>query len=203
MSNPSSCYPQLKSILDYLLALLFLLLSFPLFFCVWLLVRLFIGHPVLFSQLRPGYLSKPFYLYKFRTMTNETDANGDLLPDSHRLTKFGLFLRSTSLDELPELFNILRGEMSFVGPRPLLMQYLPHYSQHQLRRHEVKPGLSGLAQVNGRNSLTWEQKFALDVWYVDNQSFLLDLRILVFTIWKVILRDGITASSHSTMPPFH
>jgi lipopolysaccharide/colanic/teichoic acid biosynthesis glycosyltransferase len=160
------------------------------------------GSPVLFRQQRPGYRAQPFQLLKFRTMTNQRDASGALLPDAQRLTPFGRLLRSTSIDELPELINILRGEMSFIGPRPLLMQYLPLYSPEQARRHDVKPGFSGWAQINGRNSLSWEAKFRLDVWYVDHQSFWLDLRIFLVTIWKVIRREGISAAGEATMPRF-
>jgi len=165
-------------------------------------VRLRLGSPVLFRQQRPGYRGKPFGLLKFRTMTNQRDANGELLPDAQRLTPFGCWLRSTSIDELPGLLNILRGDMSFIGPRPLLMQYLPLYSLEQARRHDVKPGFSGWAQINGRNAISWEEKFRLDVWYVDNQSFWLDLRIFVSTISKVFRREGISAAGEATMTPF-
>jgi len=156
---------------------------------------------VLFCQQRPGYRGRPFWLLKFRTMTNARDASGVLLPDADRLTPFGRWLRSSSIDELPALLNILRGEMSFIGPRPLLVQYLPLYSPEQARRHDVKPGFSGWAQIHGRNALSWEDKFRLDVWYVDHQSFWLDLRILLFTILTVIRRDGVSASGEATMPP--
>jgi lipopolysaccharide/colanic/teichoic acid biosynthesis glycosyltransferase len=157
---------------------------------------------VLFRQQRPGYRGKPFWLLKFRTMSNTSDACGSLLPDAQRLTPFGSLLRATSIDELPELINILRGEMSFIGPRPLLMQYLPLYSHEQARRHEVRPGITGWAQINGRNAISWEEKFRLDVWYVDHQSFWLDLRIFLLTIWKVIRRQGISAAGEATMTPF-
>ena len=157
---------------------------------------------MLFRQQRPGYRERPFLLLKFRTMTNQLDTRGDPLPDAQRLTPFGRWLRSTSIDELPGLINILRGEMSFVGPRPLLMQYLPLYSAEQSRRHDVTPGFSGWAQINGRNAISWEEKFRLDVWYVDRQSFLLDLRIFLITFWKVIRREGISAEGQVTMPPF-
>jgi len=156
----------------------------------------------LFKQERPGLNEKIFTLYKFRSMTDERDENGELLPDSVRLTKFGKFLRSTSLDELPELFNILKGDMSIIGPRPLLVQYLPLYDEHQRRRHEVRPGLSGLAQVNGRNAISWEEKFNLDVEYVDNISFILDWKIIFLTIKKVFVREGISSDTSVTMEPF-
>jgi lipopolysaccharide/colanic/teichoic acid biosynthesis glycosyltransferase len=167
-----------------------------------LLVRVKIGSPVLFAQLRPGLRGKPFRLVKFRSMTDARDAKGVLLPDAERLTPFGRLLRASSLDELPELLNVLAGEMSLVGPRPLLMEYLPLYTPEQARRHEVPPGLTGWTQVNGRNALSWEEKFALDVWYVDNRSLWLDLRILGRTIAKVLRREGISASDHATMPKF-
>ena len=160
------------------------------------------GVPIVFSQRRPGLWGKPFNMLKFRTMTNETGAKGALLPDSERLTRIGRFLRSTSLDELPELLNVLRGEMSLVGPRPLLMEYLERYTPEQARRHEVKPGITGWAQINGRNAISWEEKFKLDVWYVDNWSVWLDIKILALTVWKVIRRDGISAGAHATMPEF-
>jgi sugar transferase EpsL len=165
-------------------------------------VRWRLGSPVLFRQQRPGYRERSFWLLKFRTMTDERDAAGALLPDAQRLTSFGRWLRASSIDELPELINILRGEMSFIGPRPLLMQYLPLYSSEQARRHDVKPGFSGWAQINGRNALSWEEKFRLDVWYVDHQSFWLDLRIFLITIWTVIRREGISAAGQATMAPF-
>lgn len=165
-------------------------------------VIIFLGYPGLFCQIRPGRHGKPFKMYKFRTMTDARDSSGVLLPDSTRLTKFGLFLRRTSLDELPEIINVLKGEMSFVGPRPLLMQYLPHYSKHQARRHEALPGITGWAQVNGRNLLSWEERFNLDVWYVDNQSIILDIKIILMTIWKVIRREGVAAQNSETMTPF-
>lgn len=167
-----------------------------------LLVRLLIGHPVLFRQQRPGHRGKPFTLMKFRTMTDARNGEGCLLPDAHRLTRFGRILRSLSLDELPTLVNVLRGEMSLVGPRPLLMQYLERYSPGQARRHEVKPGITGWAQINGRNALTWEEKFKLDVWYVDHCSLCLDLKILVLTVWKTIRREGISQPGHATASEF-
>jgi lipopolysaccharide/colanic/teichoic acid biosynthesis glycosyltransferase len=187
---------------DILVAFFALLLLSPLLLIVSLFVRFFLGAPVLFRQQRPGYLGRPFWLLKFRTMTNARNNSGALLPDAQRLTTFGRWLRSTSIDELPGLLNILRGEMSFIGPRPLLMQYLPIYSPEQARRHDVKPGFSGWAQINGRNALSWEEKFRLDVWYLDHHNFLLDLRIFLITIWKVLRREGISAAGEATMAPF-
>jgi lipopolysaccharide/colanic/teichoic acid biosynthesis glycosyltransferase len=169
---------------------------------VALLVRVKLGQPVLFRQVRPGLHGQPFMMVKFRTMTDARDANGQWLSDADRLTAFGRFLRSTSLDELPELWNVLRGEMSLVGPRPLLMEYLPLYSTEQLRRHEVRPGITGWAQVHGRNALSWEDRFKLDVWYVDNQSVWLDLRILGMTVRKVLAREGIHAAGEATVAKF-
>jgi sugar transferase EpsL len=195
-------YLFIKSVFDRLASLLALLLLSPLLLVVALLVRLRLGSPVLFCQQRPGHQGRPFWLLKFRTMTNQCDSSGALLSDAQRLTAFGRWLRSTSIDELPELINILRGEMSFIGPRPLLMHYLPLYSLEQARRHDVKPGFSGWAQINGRNALSWEEKFRLDVWYVEHQSFWLDLRIFLITIWKVIVREGISATGEATMGPF-
>jgi len=183
-------------------ALFLLVVLSPLLIVIAILTRLRLGSPVLFRQQRPGYRSRPFRLLKFRTMTSARDASGTLLPDAQRLTPFGRWLRATSIDELPALINILRGEMSFIGPRPLLMQYLPLYSPEQARRHDVKPGFSGWAQINGRNALSWEEKFRLDVWYVDHQSLWLDHRILLLTIWKVIRREGINAAGEATMAPF-
>jgi sugar transferase EpsL len=165
-------------------------------------VNLKIGFPIFFKQIRPGLKGEPFIIYKFRTMTDEKDTEGYLLPDRNRLTKFGSFLRKTSLDELPSLFNVLKGDMSLIGPRPLLMHYLPLYDESQKRRHEVKPGITGWAQVNGRNTLTWKKKFELDVWYIENRSFWLDLKILILTFYKVIKRQGISASGEATMKPF-
>jgi sugar transferase EpsL len=161
-----------------------------------------LGCPVLFRQTRPGLHGRPFEMVKFRTMTDARDANGHPLPDAERLPAFGRFLRSTSLDELPELWNVLRGDMSLVGPRPLLMEYLPLYTPEQARRQEVRPGITGWAQVNGRNALSWEEKFALDVWYIDNRSLWLDLRILAATVRQVLRRDGISAAGEATMPAF-
>ena len=169
---------------------------------VYVAVRLTLGAPAIFTQLRPGLNGKPFRMYKFRTMTSERDVAGHLLPDEARLTALGRLLRATSLDELPELWNVLMGDMSLVGPRPLLMEYLEHYSPEQARRHEVRPGITGWAQVNGRNALSWEDKFRLDVWYVENQSFWLDMRILLLTVVKVLSGRDISAAGHATMPPF-
>ncbi|HET6847145.1 MAG TPA: sugar transferase, partial [Anaerolineales bacterium] len=174
----------------------------PILLIIAVLVRIIIGAPVIFRQERPGYKGRPFRIVKFRTMSDARDVRGAPLPDSQRLTPFGGWLRSTSLDELPELYNILRGEMSFVGPRPLLMEYLPLYSPEQMRRHDVTPGLTGWAQVNGRNTLSWPERFRLDVWYVDHRSFWLDLRILFMTIWKVLSRQGITQPGEATMDYF-
>ena len=174
----------------------------PVIVVVAVLVRTRLGSPVLFSQVRPGKSGRPFRMVKFRTMTDARDATGQLLPDDVRLTRFGRFLRSTSLDELPELWNVLLGHMSLVGPRPLLMQYLPLYSDEQSRRHDVLPGLTGWAQVNGRNRTTWDERFAQDVWYVDNVSLSVDLKVLVLTVLKVVRRDGVSAEGHATMPPF-
>lgn len=165
-------------------------------------VRLRLGRPVLFCQCRPGWHGEPFQMVKFRTMRDACDPAGKPLPDSERLTDFGRWLRATSLDELPELWNVLKGDMSLVGPRPLLMEYLPLYSPEQARRHEVRPGITGWAQVNGRNAISWEEKFALDVWYVDNHSFWLDVKILWMTVKKVVVRDGISAAGEATMPKF-
>jgi len=195
-------YLTIKGLADRFGALIALLILSPLLLLISLLVRWRLGSPVLFRQQRPGYRGRPFWLLKFRTMTNARDTNGALLPDAQRLTILGRWLRATSIDELPELINILRGEMSFIGPRPLLMQYLPLYSSQQARRHDVRPGFSGWAQINGRNAISWEEKFRLDVWYVDHQSFWLDLRIFMITIWEVIRRQGISAAGFATMPPF-
>lgn len=193
---------QLKRIFDFTVALIALVfLSIPLI-VVFICIRFFLGKPAIFKQVRPGLHGAPFTMYKFRTMTEKMDKDGNLLPDSLRLTKFGKFLRSTSLDELPELWNVLIGDMSLVGPRPLLMEYLPLYSAEQKRRHEVPPGITGWAQINGRNAISWEQKFNLDIWYVENKSILLDIKILFLTFYKVFKREGISASPGDTMPPF-
>lgn len=188
--------------MDFILSLIAIIVLSPIFLIVALLVKIKLGSPMIFKQQRPGLNEKIFTMYKFRTMTDERDENGELLPDSVRLTKFGKFLRSTSLDELPELFNILKGDMSIVGPRPLLVQYLPLYNDHQKRRHEVRPGLTGLAQVNGRNAISWEEKFDLDVRYVDNVSFIGDWKIIFLTIKKVFIREGINSETAATMEPF-
>ncbi|MHB8524182.1 MAG: sugar transferase [Limisphaerales bacterium] len=192
----------MKRAFDLILVVVSAWLWLPLLLLVAFLVRIKLGTPVFFRQKRPGKDAVPFELIKFRTMTDGRDAGGNLLPDAERLTLFGRWLRSTSLDELPELFNILRGEMSLVGPRPLLMEYLERYTPEQARRHEVKPGITGWVQVNGRNALTWEEKFKLDVWYVDHQSLWLDLKILCLTIVKVVGRHGISAPGEATMPGF-
>jgi len=177
-------------------------LFLPLCLAIACLVYFKLGSPILFKQVRPGKDAKPFEMIKFRTMTDAVDSNGELLPDSERLTKFGQFLRSSSLDELPELWNVVKGEMSLVGPRPLLMEYVSLYSTEQARRHSVRPGVSGWAQVNGRNAISWEEKFKLDVWYVDNRSFWLDIKVICLTLKKVIVRDGISADGESTMSKF-
>lgn len=192
----------IKRVMDFILSLIAIIVLSPIMLLVALLVRTNLGSPVIFKQERPGLNEKIFTMYKFRTMTDERDENGELLPDSERLTKFGKFLRSTSLDELPELFNILKGDMSIVGPRPLLVEYLPLYNEHQRRRHEVRPGLSGLAQVNGRNAISWEEKFDLDVQYVDNITFLGDWKIILLTIKKALMREGINSETAVTMEPF-
>lgn len=191
-----------KRAVDLTLALLALITLSPLLGSLAILIRFKLGFPVLFRQQRPGLHGKPFTLYKFRTMTDARDAAGNLLPDAERLTRFGRFLRATSLDELPEFFNVLKGDMSLVGPRPLLMQYLDRYTPEQARRHEVRPGLTGWAQVNGRNALSWEEKFRLDVWYVNNVSLWLDLKIIALTVWKIIKREGISQPGQATAEEF-
>lgn len=178
-----------------------LVLALPLLVVIWM-VRRKLGSPVFFTQVRPGMHGKPFKMVKFRSMTSERGTDGELLPDAERLTPFGRFLRSTSLDELPELWNVLKGDMSLVGPRPLLMEYLPLYSPEQARRHEVRPGITGWAQVNGRNAISWEDKFKLDVWYVDHCSLWLDIKILWLTVKKVLVREGISAAGEATMGKF-
>ena len=192
----------MKRLFDFFVAALALLiLALPLLVLAWL-VRRKLGSPVLFCQVRPGLNGQPFKMVKFRTMTDARDASSALLPDAQRLIPFGRFLRASSLDELPELWNVLRGEMSLVGPRPLLMEYLPLYSPEHARRHEVLPGITGWAQVNGRNAIGWSEKFALDIWYVDHRSLWLDVRILWLTVRKVLVRDGISAAGEATMPRF-
>ena len=193
---------MIKRILDIIGSFLLLLVLCALLAILALLVRIKLGAPVVFVQTRLGIHGKPFKLYKFRTMTDVRGKDGELLPDAERLTRFGRFLRGTSLDELPELFNVLKGDMSLVGPRPLLTQYLVRYSPEQARRHEVKPGITGWAQVNGRNAITWEEKFKLDVWYVDNWSLLLDIKIIGMTIWKILKREGINQLGQATMEEF-
>ncbi|UNK36379.1 sugar transferase [Bacillus sp. N5-665] len=192
----------IKRPMDFILSLIAIIVLSPVLLMVAFLVKTKLGSPVLFKQERPGVHGTVFKMYKFRTMTDEKNVNGELLPDSVRLTKFGKFLRSTSLDELPGLFNIFKGDMSIIGPRPLLVQYLPLYNEHQKRRHEVRPGLSGLAQVNGRNAISWEEKFNYDVEYVDNVSFTTDWKIILLTIKKVFIREGINSETAATMEPF-
>lgn len=203
MNSKGGIYKRfIKRPMDFILSLIAIIVLSPVFLIVALLVKIKLGSPVIFKQQRPGLNEKIFTMYKFRTMTDERDENGELLPDSVRLTKFGRFLRSTSLDELPELFNILKGDMSIVGPRPLLVQYLPLYNDHQKRRHEVRPGLTGLAQVNGRNAISWEEKFDLDVRYVDHVSFIGDWKIILLTVKKVFVREGINSETAATMETF-
>jgi sugar transferase EpsL len=194
--------PISKRILDLSLTIPGLLILSPILFLISVFVAISYGTPIIFRQQRPGHLGKPFWVYKFRTMTNTRDSDNHLLPDSKRMTPLGRFLRSYSLDELPELFNVLRGEMSWVGPRPLLMQYLERYSPEQARRHDVLPGITGWAQINGRNALTWEEKFKMDVWYVDHWSFGLDIKILLITAVKVLRREGINQPGHATAEEF-
>ncbi len=196
-------YNQLKRVIDFILtAPAFIVLS-PLFFIIGVLIFFTMGFPILFKQRRPGLNGRPFYMYKFRTMNDKKDDKGNYLSDADRMTSLGYFLRSTSLDELPELFNVLKGDMSLVGPRPLLMRYMDRYTPEQARRHDVKPGLSGWAQVNGRNTLSWEDKFNLDIWYVDHKSIILDIQIILKTILKVVRRSDISADGHATMPEFY
>jgi lipopolysaccharide/colanic/teichoic acid biosynthesis glycosyltransferase len=194
--------PVSKRILDIFLSVCGILVLSPVLVLISVLVGVNYGTPVIFRQKRPGYLGKPFWVYKFRSMTEARDSQDNLLPDAQRLTRLGHFLRSTSLDELPEMFNVLRGEMSWVGPRPLLMQYLERYSPAQARRHEVLPGITGWAQINGRNALTWEEKFNLDVWYVDHRSFWLDIKILFLSVVKVLRREGINQPGQATAEEF-
>ena len=191
-----------KRLLDFLLSLMAIVVLSPVMLLVAILVRLKLGSPVLFKQPRPGKNEKVFNMYKFRTMTDEKDENGELLPDEVRLTKFGKTLRSTSLDELPELFNILKGDMSIVGPRPLLVRYLPLYNERQRHRHDVRPGFTGLAQINGRNSISWEEKFEWDIKYVEHVTFLQDCRIVLQTVRVVLKRDGISSATSATMEEF-
>lgn len=191
-----------KRLFDLALAFSALIVFLPLLLCISLLVRTKLGTPVLFRQIRPGLGGRPFSIYKFRTMTDEKDEEGNLLSDKERLTRFGRFLRSSSMDELPELFNVLKGDMSLVGPRPLLMEYLPLYNDFQYRRHEVLPGITGWAQVMGRNAISWDAKFNLDIWYVDNMSFGLDIRIILLTIQKIFAREGINQPGQATAEKF-
>ncbi|MGX2961373.1 sugar transferase [Peribacillus sp. JNUCC 23] len=192
----------MKRLFDLLISLSLFIILFSIIMSVAILVRLKLGSPILFKQQRPGLYGKPFYVYKFRTMTDARDSNGQLLPDHIRLTSFGKFLRKYSLDELPQLVNVMKGNISLVGPRPLLMEYLPLYTEEQAKRHDVRPGITGWAQVNGRNAITWEEKFKLDVWYVENQSILLDMKILLLTAIKVFKSEGINQDGHVTMDKF-
>lgn len=192
----------MKRIFDIIGSFTLIVVLFPLILLTGLLIRINIGSPVLFKQVRPGLNGKPFKLYKFRTMTNEKNQLGNLLPDEERLTSIGKLIRDLSLDELPQLYNVLKGDMSFVGPRPLLMEYLPLYNETQALRHKVRPGITGWAQVNGRNNLSWEEKFAYDVWYVNNRSITLDFKILFLTAWKVFKSEGISQEGHVTMTKF-
>ena len=193
---------MIKRLLDIFASFSGLLVLSPVLLLVFLLVRVQMGSPALFRQVRPGLHGKPFLMVKFRTMLDAVDSRGNALPDDQRMTRLGSLLRSTSLDELPELWNVLKGDMSLVGPRPLLMEYLPLYSPEQARRHDVRPGVTGWAQVNGRNALSWDEKFKLDVWYVDNQSLWLDIKILFMTVKKVLVREGISAEGEVTMTKF-
>lgn len=202
-SPRTSLYKKyIKRPMDFILSLIAIIILSPVLLVVGVLVRTKLGAPIIFKQNRPGFRENIFTLYKFRTMTDERDEKGELLPDNIRLTKFGKFLRSTSLDELPELFNILLGDMSIIGPRPLLVQYLELYNENQKRRHDVRPGLSGLAQINGRNAISWEDRFKLDIEYVDNISFIGDWKIIFLTIKKVFVREGINSETAATMEPF-
>ena len=202
MSDLLKDVPKRKRLFDLALTIPGLLIISPILLLLAIYIRVRLGTPVLFRQLRPGLHGKPFLLYKFRTMTSEVNNQGEPLPDTQRLTSFGQFLRSFSLDELPELINVLKGEMSLIGPRPLLMQYLERYTQEQARRHEVLPGITGWAQINGRNALTWEDKFRFDTWYVEHWSLQLDIKILALTIWKTIKREGISQPGHATSEEF-
>lgn len=192
----------LKRAIEFILSLSGLIFLMPIYLVIIILVRTNLGSPIFFKQKRPGLNNKLFNIYKFRTMTNDHDHYGNLLPDETRLTKFGRFLRSTSLDELPSLWSVLKGDMSLIGPRPLLVEYLPFFSEKQARRHEVRPGITGWAQVNGRNAISWEEKFELDVWYVDNLSITIDIKILWLTIIRVLFRDGISPDNKDIMPRF-
>lgn len=191
-----------KRLFDICVTIVAIALLSPLLFVTMFVTRIKLGGPVFFRQQRPGLHGQPFEMVKFRTMTGSRDSEGNLLPDGERLTAYGRFLRSTSIDELPELWNVLKGDMSLVGPRPLLMEYLPLYSAEQRRRHEVRPGVTGWAQINGRNAISWDEKFAFDIWYVDNRSFFLDLKILLLTAKNVLIRRGVNAAGSPTMPKF-
>lgn len=193
---------MIKRAMDILGAIFAIAVFMPLFILIAVLVRLNLGRPLFFCQQRPGLRGAPFNMWKFRTMTNSYGSDGHLLPDAQRLTRFGIFLRSSSLDELPELWNVLKGDMSLVGPRPLLMEYVPLYSERQSRRQWVRPGITGWAQINGRNAISWEEKFELDVWYVENRTLWLDIKILLLTIWRVIKRDGISHEGEATVSRF-
>ena len=193
---------MIKRLFDFIIALILLVVLAPIIAITAVIIRINIGSPIVFKQQRPGLHGKPFYIYKLRTMTDERDSAGTLLPDEQRITRLGLIIRKLSIDELPQLLNVLKGELSLVGPRPLLMEYLDKYTPEQARRHDVKPGITGWAQVNGRNAISWEEKFKLDVWYVDNQSFWLDIKILWLTALKVIKRDGVNQQGHVTMTKF-
>ncbi|WP_310735805.1 MULTISPECIES: sugar transferase [unclassified Pseudoalteromonas] len=193
---------MIKYLFDLTVSIIVFLILLPVILVVAIFIRFKLGSPILFTQDRPGLNGKVFKMMKFRSMLDAKDKHGNLLPDNERMTKFGAFLRSTSLDELPGLFNVIKGDMSLVGPRPLLVQYLPLYSSEQAKRHNVRPGITGWAQVNGRNAIGWDEKFKLDVWYVENQSFLLDIKILLLTVKKVFVREGISADGHVTIEPF-
>lgn len=192
----------MKRLIDLAISLILVLVLSVMIAIIAILVRVKLGSPILFKQRRPGLHGEPFQLYKFRTMTDERGSAGQLLPDAVRLTSFGRFLRKYSLDELPQLFNVIKGDLSLVGPRPLLIEYLPLYTKEQAKRHLVKPGITGWAQINGRNAITWEEKFELDVWYVENQTFLLDIKILFLTFWKVVKSEGVNQSANVTMESF-
>ncbi|WOE74808.1 sugar transferase [Alterisphingorhabdus coralli] len=192
----------MKRAIDLIIALSILLILSPVLLLIALFNWIYLGRPLIFQQKRPGLNGRPFNLFKFRTMKDTVDDSGRALPDAKRLTRYGKLLRSTSLDELPSLWNVVKGDMAIIGPRPLLMEYLPLYSEHQFRRHDIRPGITGWAQVNGRNAISWEEKFAADIWYIDNQSFALDLKIVFMTAKKVISRDGVSAEGEATMPKF-
>ncbi|MFB3170660.1 sugar transferase [Neobacillus sp. 179-C4.2 HS] len=192
----------MKRLFDLIVSLILLICFSPIFVTFAVLVKVKLGSPIIFKQQRPGLYGKPFYLYKLRTMTDERNHKGQLLSDDKRLTPFGQFLRKYSIDEYPQLINVIKGDISLVGPRPLLMDYLPLYTKEQSMRHHVRPGITGWAQINGRNSISWEEKFSLDIWYINNQNFLLDLKILLLTINKVITKEGIKHENHATMPTF-